>query len=178
MKIDYYTKVDEAWPSEVPKLTAQEAVSAGKRLYRKFMGRAFQGTVKATSGNRRGVSLWAGEMIVNPDRGWRGLVHSMSHRVFYRLEPGRRPHDPRHSGLEYRMVRYVVDSGWLQGTLRREPKPQPLVDLQRLRYDRVKARLAQWDAKAKRAQRAIKKLQQQARYYETALAAKAAKPAA
>lgn len=172
MKIDYYAKVDAAWPEVVPPLTAQEALSAGKRLYRKFTGRAFQGTVKATSGNRRAVRIGYREMIINPRWGWKALVHSMSHRVFYRLEPGRRPHDPRHSGLEHSMVQYVIASGWLEGKLKRPTTPKPPVSHQVVRYERVKARLAVWQSKAKRAQKAIKKLEQQRRYYETALAAK------
>jgi len=167
---DRYTSVNGTWPAALPKPTPQEAVSGAKRLYRKFMGHAYRGKWKLTSGRRetRRIGL---TFYVNPDEvrdhggGWPAIVHSMSHHVHW-LKHGGRAHDAfgRHAFIERDMIRYVLESGWLTGKLRRPEKPAP--DRRALRYARVLARITAWQAKAKRADTALKKLRRQRAYYE------------
>jgi len=99
-------------------------------------------------------------MVVNPDQGWKGLVHLLSHYC----ENG--PHGGEHARMELRMIREVKRRGWLDGSLKRPKKPPVIRDLRRERYERVLTRRAAWEAKLLRAQRAIAKLNRAQRYYE------------
>ncbi len=171
-----YKYVNGAWPEVVPPLTGPEAVTAGKRLYRLVMKRAFRGKVKVGSGNRH-TWIRSGVMTVNPDGrfrgGWRDLVHGLSHYCHRRLHPKQRPHDGRgtHAFIERTMIEHVVNSGWLDGKLKRQERPKAPIDLKGARRGRVIARIEAWEAKRKRAERALKKLNRQRAYYERALAA-------
>lgn len=168
-----YQSVNGAWPQSAPALTAQEAVAAAKRLYRLVMRKPWIEKIKVTSGNRRGAAVRYGMMIVNPDAGWKGLVHSLSHRCHYRLHPGHKPHDGRgtHAFIERTMIEHVVNSGWLEGKLKRPNKPKAEVDVKVIRAKRVAARIKAWEAKRKRAETALRKLARMAAYYERQLAA-------
>ena len=158
-----YVRVNGEWPQSIPPLTAQEAVSAAKRLWRFGMGRAWKGTFQITSGNRY-TRVGYSTFYVNPDRGWHSLVHSISHEVHYRLHPKLSGHDWRHTYLERSMVNLVVSKGWLDGRLRRTVKPKP--DVREVRHQRILMRIKSWEAKQKRAQNALKKLAKTQAYYE------------
>lgn len=167
-----YVSINGAWPADLPKPTPQEAVSGAKRLYRKWMGKAFPGKWRLTSG-RRHTRYLGGVFYVNPDEwrdhggGWPAIVHSMSHHVHWRKNRGYKPHDWRHAQIEREMMEHVIASGWLEGKLRREPKqPKVTVPVTEVRHQRIIARIATWQAKAKRAETALRKLRRQARYYE------------
>lgn len=190
-----YATVNALWPEGtnegrdlVP--TAQEAVTACKRLYRFAMGRPFQGRVQVTSGNRR-TWIRRGVLIVNPDEGsgpprcfvdgvpvrrgggWHEIVHSMSHYCANRLYSRKvRGHSSQHAFLEKQMIDKVVSSGWLTGALKRPERPaKPRADVREVRAARVVARIKKWQARRKRAETELRKLRQKARYYEKALAA-------
>ena len=173
-----YQSVNRAWPEVVPPLTAQEAVTAAKRLYRLAMGKPFAGKVLAASGNR---FTWtrAGVLYVNPNRrralkaGWHDVIHLLSHLCHKHLHRGHKPHDGRgtHAFIERSMIEHVVNSGWLDGKLKRLEKPKAEIDVKAVRHQRVLARMATWQAKHKRAERALKKLNHQRIYYERQLAA-------
>src|ERR1051325_1388053 len=119
-----YVRVNAEWPTELPALTAQEAISAAKRLFRFGTKTTWHRSIKVTSGNRY-TWVRSGVLYVNPDRGWRALVHDMSHLVHHRLHPHLSGHDFRHAHLERSMVALVVSKGWLEGRQRGEPKPKP-----------------------------------------------------
>jgi len=102
-------------------------------------------------------------MYVNSSRGWKDLVHELSHH-FHSRRSSDRPHGEAHALLEFNMVRHVIDSGWLDGRFNKPVKPK--VNAKLARYQRVLKRLETWERKAKRAETAIKKLRKQARYYE------------
>lgn len=111
-----------------------------------------------TSGNRytRRRGIW----YVNPERGWKDLVHVLSH---YTERSG---HNGKHARMERRMIREVKRRGWLDGSLKRPEKPVERRDPRQDRYARVLARIESWEAKQKRAANALKKLYRQKRYYE------------
>lgn len=158
---EWYQRVNAEWPATVPPLTAEEAIRAGRKLYRFALRRTFKGKVRVTSGNRR-TWIRRGEMLVNPAHGWHDLVHLLSHYA------ERGPHGGDHARMELRMIREVKRRGWLDGRLGRPEKSPVVHDLRRERYERICARLASWQAKLQRAQRAIQKLEQSKRYYERA----------
>src|SRR6185295_8961704 len=171
-----YQTVNGSWPEgPLPKPDGDEAVRGAKRLFRKFTGRAYRGKWMATSG-RRNTWPYRGIFYVNPDRkcdhggGWRAIVHSMSHFVHY-FKGGSRPHDAfgRHAFLEREMIAYVVESGWLEGKLKRTAKPKAPVDVKQVRYRALLAKIAKWESKQRRAVTALKKLKRQRTYYERVL---------
>jgi len=165
-----YDRVNAVWPSPVPALTAQEAISASRRLLRLALGEPFTGKIQITSGRRHN---WVrnGVLYVNPDRGWHDLVHDLSHYAFWRLHPGRKPHDWRHAALERSLIEAVASKRWLDGILRREPKPKPKPDLRAVRQMRIIARIKAWETKLRRADNALKKLHKQQAYYEKTMGA-------
>jgi hypothetical protein len=169
---DKYQSVNGQWPAgDLPVPTEQEAVAAVKRLYRLVMKKPLRLRTKITSG-RRYTYARRGVMHVNAKGhyfgGWRDLVHDLSHHCHYRLHPGHKPHDGRgtHAWIERQMIEHVVNSGWLDGKLRREPKAKPVVDMKAVRHQRALASVKRWEAKLKRAETALRKLRRQARYYE------------
>lgn len=165
-----YKAVHRAWPTPIPVMHADEAVTAAKRLYRFAMKKPWRGKVQLTSGNRH---TWVrrGVLYVNPEQGWPRVVHSLSHYCFWRLSPaGARPHDAQQAYLERAMVEYVVKAGALDGKWRKKAKavkPKPTTqDLQAKRAASVKARIERREAKVKRLTRELSKLRVTARYYE------------
>lgn len=166
----------ETWPAAIPPLTGPEAARAARRLYRFAMGRTFGGDVQVTSG-RRYNWLRRGTLVVNPDRGWRHLVHDLSHLFVYLCNPGERPHSRFHERFEAKLVREVLRRGYLDGKLRDKPKAgtarakPALDDKRRAKLDRIEARMVSWERKHARAARAIAKLERQRRYYAKALGA-------
>lgn len=169
--IDIHGKA-EVWPETVPPLTAEEAIKAGKLLYRRFYqmrwyqekGRKPPHKLTAppptttTSGNRNN---WAhrGRLIVNPSGGWKRLVHELSHYFHQKLRPHDKPHSDSHRHLEKEMIAHVVSSGWLDGKLKPRPKaPKPVkppVDPVALELERIAVRTKAWTTKARRAATAL-----------------------
>jgi hypothetical protein len=165
-----YSTVNASWPDVIPELTQAEAITATKRLWRKFTGRTFKRKFRFVTGNRwtRGVP----GMIYNINLkghaewpGWKLLVHSLSHRAHSVQFPNVRPHAGSHAFLEREMIAYVVASGWLDGKLKRPERAKP--DARAVKRERILARIKVWEAKQARAQRALRKLERQRRYYET-----------
>jgi hypothetical protein len=164
-----YESVNAQWPAGTRdgrdlKPTPQEAMAAAKRLYRFGMKKPFRGKVVLTSGKRH---TWIRNHVlyVNPDEGWSGggwheIVHSMSHLCAQRLFPNADGHGHQHAFLEKEMIAHVVASGWLDGKLRRDPKPVP--DKAAIKRERTAAAIRRWEAKQRRAANALKKLRRQA----------------
>lgn len=166
-----YAAVNGQWPEPMPDLHPEEALAAAKRLYRFAAGKAWKGKWALTSGRRY---TWprSGVYYVNPARtngwsgrdiGWRDLVHMMSHYVNQRLHPTWKPHGPEHHAIERRMVAYVIEQGWLDGSLRKPAKPKP--DRVAKKKEATAAALKRWEAKKKRAETALRKLKRRATYY-------------
>jgi hypothetical protein len=152
------------WPQgPLPPLTGPEAASAAKRLYRLILKRPVN-AIRLTSGNRRTYAR-QGALYVNPDQGWRDFVHDLSHYLHGKKHPSETGHGWHHARIEKEMIDYVVRSGWLDGKLKRAPKPKPnKVDQ---RYQQTLDGIARWETKLKRAQTALKKLRARRKYYET-----------
>jgi hypothetical protein len=153
-RADWYERVNATWPKDVPALSAAEAIRAGRKLYRFGMRRTFKGPVRVTSGNRY-TWIRRGEMLVNPQHGWHGLVHLLSHYCHRRLKPEEMPHGRVHAQLEIRMIKEVLRRNWLDGKLRSQPKPpKPALDP----LVRLLARRKAWATRSKRAANALRKI--------------------
>jgi hypothetical protein len=166
--------VHRAWPDDAPVPTGPEAIKGAKRLYKRAMGRPWNGPVKLTSG-RRHTWIRRGVFYVNPDeqrwrgdknRGWREIVHSVSHYAHMRLNPHLRPHDDKQAYLERDLAEFVVKSGFLDGKLKSKAKPKPKVSVVDQRAMRAKKLLALHRKKLEREKRLVKKWQAKVRYYE------------
>ena len=163
-----YLTVDAVWESVacVPPITRAEATVASRKLYRHFGGRGEHDhqryRVKPEPVRRCWITSKPGAGL---DRGWRRLVHDVSHRIFRYRHPGWRPHHPQHALLELELATYVVtQTDWLTGGL--APKPKVARDLVAERRARVEARLASWESRLRRAQKAVAKLRRQLAYYD------------
>lgn len=158
-----YTSVNNAWDGvTVTTPTPTEAIRAARRLYRKWMGRAYTGKWKTTSGNRHTWERY-GVFSVNTDS-WDRVVHGLSHWVHRRLHPGEEPHHHTHAVIESEMREYMAAEGWLEGRLR--PAEKPPVDPAAVRYARACAAIERWERKRKRAETALRKLRRRKAYYE------------
>lgn len=162
---EWYTRVNALWPTTVPKLTGPEAERAARKLYRFANRRTFVGKVRLASGNRYN-RVYYKLLIINPESGWKHLVHDLSHGFHYN-QTRRKPHEGKHARLEARMIKEVIRRGWLNGVLIPEPKPKAVVDPKVVRYFKVLNSIKRWESKLRRAETAIKKLNRQKRYYET-----------
>ncbi len=158
---EWYRRVNETWPDIVPALTFEEGARAARRLFRFVTGRKFEGKVIETSGRRYSGRVEYRFIFVNPERGWKELIHTMSH---YLLPIG---HGGEHARLERRMIKEVIRRGWLEGRLKSEPKPGPTKDeLRAAKIERAQAALVRWERKLARAQRALAKARRKLRKFE------------
>jgi hypothetical protein len=177
--IDLHRDAPSSWPATIPELTAADAERAVRRLWRWAEGGTCPPIVP-TSGNRYTWTCWqrrqsaggvdlGSELCirVNASRGWRHLAHDLSHLFFRRANPGARPHDKAHARFEARLVREIIKRGWL------EPRSEPLapapavpvgdakLEARRAKLARVEASIERWQAKQRRAERALAKLARQ-----------------
>lgn len=160
-----YAEVNDTWPKTLPKLRPEEAMRAAKRLYRFALGRPWKGPTKITSG-RNYTWIRRGELFVNASRGWKTMVHDMSHLCHNRIST-ERPHSEEHAQLELKMVRFVVECNWLDGILQpaERPVPSPSEKLE-AKLKAIELKTKRWESKAKRAATALKKLKIQRRSIE------------
>jgi len=152
--------VNALWPKDVPPLTGDEALRAFRKLFRFAFHRMPWHPVRLTSGNRR-TGRHGEAWLVNPEGGWRHLVHVLSH---YAERSG---HNGKHARMEMRMIKEVLKRGWLNGTLKPAPKqPPPVIDQKMLRRNRALAAVQRWERKLKFAQTMLKKARRRAAYYQ------------
>jgi hypothetical protein len=180
-KASLYTSIDvhsdsDGWPQDIPALTEAEASRAARRLWRFSLGTTFTGTVKVTSGRRYNRIGWDGNtrcIFVNPERGWKHFVHELSH-WFDHLANGRSTHSKHHARFEAKLVREVIQRGWLDGKLRDAVKVIPIADAKlldkRRKLEALRARTARWQTKLKRAENALAKLAKEERRCEREIA--------
>lgn len=158
-----YVPVGEMWRAVIcPPLTMVEALRAARRLTRHF-GAVHFGAPHQLAPARlptRARRCWASTRAdVVLDKGWQRLVHDVSHDVFQHRHPSLKPHHPTHARIEREMVAYVIERGWLGGTL--APKAPRALSLEERRAEKrasVEARLARWQTREKRARTAVRKL--------------------
>jgi len=163
--IDIHKPVAPLWPNPLPPLTAHEAERAARRLWRYAMGETYTGKVHIGTGNRYN---WYrnGVLTVNPSRGWKNLIHELSHYFWYAANPGERPHSKHHARWEIKLTKEALKRGWLAGKLKApEKKPAPVADPRQRKLALVEAGIKRWETKAKRAKTALAKLEKKRRYY-------------
>lgn len=155
MAHDVYAPVNAIWPTTLPAITREEARRAAKRLMRHFAKRD-------TAWLRRCWIALDPARASGLDRGWRRLVHDVSHRV-YSLHRARgtgklpRIHGGFHANLERDMAAYVLAQGWLDGRLKPAPTAKRILTPND-KLAKIQAAIRRWESKRKRAETALKKL--------------------
>lgn len=156
VEIDRYASVRSALPEILPPLTRIEAERAAGKLWRKFAPKRYRARGYTS---RRAWSSKDQTTRYNERTGWGALIHDISHEIFWRTYPDRRPHDPLHAKYESDIARHVAGSGWLSGTLKPAPKARPTTDQKRAAaLVQAEAAISRWESKARRAANALKKL--------------------
>jgi hypothetical protein len=174
-----YGEVNAAWNCDTKtmrKPTDKEALKACRLLiaegYRAFGDgrKAPKHEFKITRGRNH---TWKrnGIFYVNPDEdceGFAEIVHSVSHWIHRRCQPRHGAHS-FHASIEKHLVQFVIKKRWIQDGLKvRATAIKPRQDIREMRKAKIQARLKAWQAKQKRANNAVKKLQKQLRRYENA----------
>ncbi len=153
-----YAPIEQVLPQELPPLTRIEAQRAARLLIRHFTGKPR--TVNAVRRCWLAVSPPYNEIT----RGWRRLIHDLSHTIMYRRGHAK-PHSGLHARLELEVAQYVLAKGWLSGSL----KPAPVLTVKITAADKrlhLESLLDRWEGKQRRCQSAIKKLRTRIRYYQ------------
>ena len=171
-----YVGVGLMLPDVLPPITRATAVKVYNRLVKAFGGVSDipVGVLEARGGvpilsdyrNRKlGRTCWASTSPTRSHfKGWGRLVHDASHYVFRKRHPSARPHDGGHAQLETQMAHYVVQHNLIERYAPKPSKPAPgAVD----KLARIETRITLWNAKARRAQVALRKLNKQAKYYRS-----------
>jgi hypothetical protein len=175
-----YDDVGAAWGGAIlPPITKAEVVPLAAKLFAKFAKHPDIDPIylRMPSWFRRGRRCWANTKPQDTKRyangGHNGLgrmVHDCSHYLFEVMHPGKLTHSHVHAALEKAMVDYVVRKGWHLPKAKPEPKPKPdKAEVRALKLLSVTARIERWEAKARRAENALRKLRRSKAGLERAL---------
>lgn len=160
---EYDRLVNRKWQSlphetifAVDKKMAEKFV---KKSWRKIMKGKFPYKIEFTSGNRH-TWVYRNVCRINPDKGWKEIVHLWSHYL------GRRKRFKPHGNEHLCVERDCTDLAIAEFVGKQTPeKPKPSVT--ETRAANVDKRLLAWQRKLKRAQTAIQKLKRQQKYYQS-----------
>lgn len=163
-----YEPIDHLWSSvAVPPINRIEAERAARAIYRHFGGVHLGGPQMQEPARFSGKArrCWITRRAgADSSKGWPRLVHDVSHRIFARRHPNFRPHAGGHAALEREVAEYVMEQGWLAGTLRAGPRRKITGEERRAaRQRRLASAIKRWERKLARAQKALKKLKRRER---------------
>ena len=171
-----YGQVNRMWPDKIPPITKEEALKAYKLLTRKFGSKEMYSDwqkkfVKKQlyAGRRRPRRCWIclSGNCNTLSRGWRRLVHDISHRVYdFRFPQSSRDHNIAQAKIEQEMAQYVIGSGWLEGKLKSKPKEKHKEDVILNRFARMLKREKVWERKLKLATSHLKKVKREIKVYK------------
>lgn len=150
------------WPSPCPELTEMEAKKAAKKLFRKLTGKPW---------GRRQLKFSNGGTYRSPTVLELNIKHGWPWMIWIVAKLGTKaPYDFSFKASE--LAKFVIDSDWLSGTLRRIKKEKPKPLMEEVRYNLVVKQISRWESKQRRAERALKKLYPRRQRYERTLAQK------
>tara|TARA_R100001443_G_scaffold10900_1_gene20582 strand:+ start:399 stop:1025 length:627 start_codon:yes stop_codon:yes gene_type:complete len=179
-----YGQVNRMFPEQLPILEKDEAEKAYKKLVAKFgtkkvwseySNKWITKKMKVRQIRKKGSPLgiykpkywkirirkcW---LSLNGDtntlsKGWRRLVHDVSHYVHDFRFPNSNDHDLAQAKIEQEMAQFVIDSGWLEGKLKSKPKTKPTKDeKQNAKIINLEKLIKSWETKEQRAKTYIKK---------------------
>lgn len=163
-----YAPVEHALPPLCPAITRAEAEIASQRLLKAFGKRTADrpAQYRDATWNRPARRCWLSSKPTHgdsPHKGWPRLIHDISHIVFAARCPRSRLHGDGHAALEAEIASYVVQMGWLTGSLKPKAAAKPTGN------DKLASlveREQRWEAKLRRAENALKKIRRQRKAFE------------
>ena len=172
-----YQECNTTLPDNVPYITKEECKKAFTLLTKKFgkkkirhsyrdewVKRKMPIQVYAKNPRRCWISLSGDSNTLS--KGWRRLIHDVSHMVHRFLRPKLPNHCFQQAELELAMIKYVLDKGWLNGTL----KPKVVIlsknEKRIKKIEGYKILIKKWQTKSKLANTFIKKYSKKIKYYE------------
>ena len=152
IKDRYAGNLKAGWPDQLPFVTRIEAERAERKLYAKF-GALDNGRKRTKCSYGFGARTWvclSGDTN-SLNRGWRRLVHDISHDIHGWRYPNKTPHGSFHSTIERELIDYVVtQTDWLNGGLRPKARTKPTVlDKRAQRLAKTQKKVALWTRKLK-----------------------------
>ena len=156
-----YSDANSTLPDTIPYITKAEALRAYKKLVRKFGVKEkkslyrdeFVKVKKAIRTYNRPRKVWiclsgcSGTL----HKGWRRLIHDVAHEIFRWRSPGLPDHCKHQADFETEIVKHVLKSGWLNGTLKSKPKPKLSSDEKiSIKIKRLQDNIKHWETKLKR----------------------------
>ena len=186
-----YGQVNRMFPKQLPILEKDEAERAYKKLIAKFgtkkvwseyySGQWITKKMKVRQTRKRGTKTWKTRvrkcwLSLNGDtntlyKGWRRLVHDVSHYVHDFRFPNSSNHDLAQAVIEKEMVNYVINQGWLEGKLKTKLKPKPTKDeKQNAKIISLEKLIKSWETKEQRAKTYVKKYKTKLRRLKIRLA--------
>jgi hypothetical protein len=157
-----YAITNATWPVGValPALDDIEALRVARYLLRVFVGWPRRGqpySARISHGNRH-TWIRGNVLTVNPSKGWKDLVHGLSHVAWQLSEPHARAHNEFHATLEREMIAYVIEQGWLDGRLRPPiPLPASPEEKRKQKLDHARAMLHRAETRLRRSTTIAKK---------------------
>lgn len=163
-----YGKVNRQFPKELPYITKEEAFKGYKLLMNKFGKKKVRNlsntkwiTKKLKANRSKPRRCWIA-LSGNPSllgKGWRRLIHDVSHRIYYFQNPNDKGHHSlKQAQIELELGEYVMDQGWLKGKLK--PKVRPILTKDEKvakKISNLEKLLSRWETKQKTAHTYIKK---------------------
>ena len=163
-----YDSIAQLWSTvTVPPITRREAERVAERIFRHFGAVKLGGPDMVHPARFRGHArrCWISpRRSGGSEKGWQRLVHDVSHDLFAHRHPDFRPHAGGHATLELEIAEFVVRSGWLSGTLKpRQPAKPTALERRAIKIARTEAAIARWEAKRRRADKALQKFRRRYR---------------
>jgi hypothetical protein len=93
-------------------------------------------------------------------KGWRRLIHDVSHMVHKFLRPTFSDHCFQQAELELDMIKYVVAQGWLDGKLKVNKITLTVEQKRSIKKSHLIDLIKRWEAKQKKAHTYLKKYKQ------------------
>jgi len=156
-----YNECNLYLPKDLPYITKQEAQKAYKRLVKKFAKKKVWSNLrnKWVTKKQSGLGFYFRKprrcwicLSGNPSslsKGWRRLIHDVSHMVHNFLRPNLREHCYQQAELELSMIKFAYDQKWFEGTLKPKIKVISLEEKKDLKIKHLESLVKKWETKNK-----------------------------
>jgi len=166
-----YEEVNDLWKNiKIPFITRAEAEKAKNLLLKKFGAKRFMPPgISSMRGKKYRVRKTWICLSGDPStlkKGWRDLIHEISHWLYWRRFPGRRfNHSFQQAEIEFEICKYVISSGWLGGSLKPEVIILSKEDKRQKKIDHLQSLINKWQRKQKIANTFIRKYTKKLKYH-------------
>ena len=162
-KIDSkYQEVNDLWKDiKIPYITREEAEKAKNILIRKFGAKKFLPPFHSAM-NPKAYRVFKPYICLSGDpttlwKGWRRLIHSLSHKVYRRRFPQRWfNHSYQQAELELEMCKFVIDKGWLNQTLKSKVIILSKDEIRNKKLEKYKILISKWEFRVSKMERNLK----------------------